>query len=203
MKKGFSISVYSIVNYYKRVFATIMSMVSFSCIVVAGGKSTRMGMDKRSLKLREKSFFEIAVENARKVSSNVIISLGSKDQIEDDMEGVEVVFDEEKERGPLFALVSSLKACKKEYAALLPVDAPLLNPMVYERMAAEIEQNPRLEAVIPRSPHGDEPLFGMYNVQVFLKACRETIAKGEESVAGAVSLLKNVRYLDLEEFRAV
>ncbi|MFQ5800129.1 MAG: molybdenum cofactor guanylyltransferase [Candidatus Hydrothermarchaeales archaeon] len=178
-------------------------MLELSCIVLVGGKSTRMGSDKRELEIGGKSFFEGAVEKARKISRDIIISLGDAGQVKGDFKDATLVIDEEKGRGPLFALASSLKRCKRSYAAVLPVDAPLLNPAIYRRMAEEIEKDPTIEAVVPRSDDGPQPLYGIYRVSAFLSACNKTIARGGESVLEAISALKKVRFIDVEEFRVI
>lgn len=178
-------------------------MPELSCIVLAGGKSTRMGSEKRELEIGGKSFFEGAVEKARKISKDIIISFGDEGQIKGDSKDATLVVDEERERGPLFALASSLKRCKGSYAAVLPVDAPLLNPDIYGRMAEEIEKDPTIEAVVPRNDDGPQPLYGIYGVSAFLSACNKTITRGGESVVEAISALKKVRFIDVEEFRKI
>ena len=51
-----------------------------SCIIVAGGKSERMGRDKKFIKLKGKYFLEYAIETAKKLSEDIIISVGSESQ---------------------------------------------------------------------------------------------------------------------------
>jgi molybdopterin-guanine dinucleotide biosynthesis protein A len=114
---------------------------------------------------------------------------------------VTTVFDEEPNRGPLYGLVSSLKKCKENFTAIIPIDAPMLFPDVYSLMIREVEVEPRLEAVVPRGLYGPEPLFGLYNTGALLSACKRTIKKGDESVMKAVQSLKNVKYVDLDAFK--
>jgi molybdopterin-guanine dinucleotide biosynthesis protein A len=178
-------------------------MLELSCIVLAGGRSVRMGIDKRELELGGKSFFDMAIEKAHTISEDVIVSLGEENQVKENYGDLTVVIDEEKERGPLFALATSLKRCKEDYTAVLPVDAPLLNPGIYGIMTEEIEKEPYLEAVVPRSPEGSQPIYGTYRVSSFLTAIKETISAGGDSVVEAISALKNVKFIDLEVFRTV
>ncbi len=177
-------------------------MVEFSCIVLAGGKSRRMGRDKRELILGGKTFLELAVEKAKKISSGVVLSFGEEGQGRG-FKGVTVVIDEVKDRGPLFAILSSLKSCKKDFTAILPLDSPLLETGIYDVMLAEIEKHPNVEGVVPRSRMGIEPLTGVYQTRALLTACENTIKFGMERVMDAVSSLKNVTFLDLDEFRSV
>ncbi len=176
-------------------------MVDLSCILLAGGKSTRMGSDKRILRFGKRSFLEIAFENARQLSEDVVVSLGYVGQTNQDFKGATVVFDELKERGPLFALKTALSCCKSEYTAILPLDAPMLNIKIYSRMLDEIEGRPDVGAVIPESYKGAEPLYGVYRTDSFLSATRRATEDGFQRVQDAINMLDNVVRLDLEEFR--
>jgi molybdopterin-guanine dinucleotide biosynthesis protein A len=178
-------------------------MVEHSCIVLAGGLSSRMGNDKRKLRIKGKTFFESALEKARDISSDVIISLGNEEQVKKAVEGVTVVFDEEKNRGPLFALTSSLKHCKKQLTVLMPVDAPLLNPDIYKTMVDKIERDRSIVAVIPKVFSGPEPLFGVYQTAPFLSVCQMAIKRGDESVMDAINLLNSVNFIEMDEFKDI
>ncbi len=174
-------------------------MVEVSCIVVAGGQSLRMGSDKRLLELNGKNFLEIAVENANKISRDVVVSLGDESQVKS-LKDAKYVIDEEKVRGPLFGLFSALKLCKKKYVAVVPLDAPLLKTGIYKKMITEIIRDTHIDAVIPIGPKGPEPLHGVYNTKNFLKACEMVVSKGGESVVEAVNALEHVKFLKTRVF---
>jgi molybdopterin-guanine dinucleotide biosynthesis protein A len=178
-------------------------MVELSCIVLAGGLSSRVGNDKRMLRIKGKTFFESALEKAREISSDVIVSLGDEGQVKKTIDGVTLVFDEEKKRGPLFALTSSLKHCKKQLTILMPVDAPLLNPEIYKTMVDKIERDPSIEAVVPKVFSGPEPLFGVYQTTPFLSGCTMAIKRGDESVMDAINLLSSVNFIEMGEFKDI
>ena len=93
-------------------------------IVVAGGKSTRMGTDKRMLLLGGKTFLRTTLEKALSLSDEVI--LVSTDPVEA-ISGVRVVFDQEKDKGPLMGLYTGLLEMTKERALVLPCDMPFIS----------------------------------------------------------------------------
>jgi len=178
-------------------------MVDLSCIVLAGGKSTRMGSDKRVLKIGGRNFLEIAFENAGRISEDVVVSLGYEGQSNQDFKDATVVFDDLKERGPLFALKTALSSCKSKYTAILPLDAPMLNIKIYARMLEEIKGHSDVDGVIPESYKGAEPLYGVYRTESFLSATRKATENGFQRVQDAINLLETVVRLDIEKFRGV
>jgi molybdopterin-guanine dinucleotide biosynthesis protein A len=162
-----------------------------------------MRRDKAGLTLDGNTFLEIALEKAQKISQDVVVSFGDESQVKDGLENVTIVIDDVRNRGPLYGLMSSLKKCKENFTAVLPIDAPLLTAGIYSLMAREVEGEPGLEAVVPSGLYGPEPLFGVYQTRAFLSACKNTIKRGDESVMKAVESLKIVKYIDLEAFKPI
>jgi molybdopterin-guanine dinucleotide biosynthesis protein A len=177
-------------------------MAKLSSIVLAGGESRRMGLDKRKLSLFGKSYLSLAVDKAQEISTDIIVSLGNERHDSESFEGVRVVFDDEKNRGPLFALLTALRHCRMEYVALMPVDAPLLQSEIYKPMIALIKEDPSIDAVVPKGVRGSEPLYGIYNVKSFREACNEAVENGFERVQDALGYLKNLRFIDIADLRS-
>ena len=180
-----------------------MCMVELSCLILAGGIGKRMGENKRQLVMNGKTFLEIAVENAHEISSEVALSLRDESQTPTDLEGVLVVYDEIRGRGPLFAFASALKKCSKPYVAVLPVDSPLINVDIYRKMWADINSNPSLDAVIPKDKNTSATLMGIYKTSSLLHACNKAISGGSEKLRDAVGSLGEVLYLGFDEFRQI
>lgn len=167
-----------------------------SCIILAGGRSTRMGRDKKFLKFRGKSFLERAVEVAKRLSDEVIISLGNQEQkakvLDKGFRGVKIVVDHLQSKGPLVGLYNALKKCSKEYAVVMPCDSPLLNHKVFRSM---IETSRGYNAVVPQAGEFIEPLLAVYRVKPMLEACEQSIKSCSWDAQGAVLKLKNIRYM--------
>jgi len=176
---------------YLRALSTSFFMVGLSCIVLAGGRSIRMGVDKRGLRFGGETFLDIALRNARSISEDVIVSLGSEDQVDGSLEVARLVYDDVRERGPLYGLTAALKVCKRPFAALLPVDAPLLNPEIYGIMVDRRGVDDSIEAVVPHGFYGLEPLYGVYRVKSFRDACEWAVSNDLERVVDAVGHLNN------------
>ncbi|MEK6976928.1 MAG: molybdenum cofactor guanylyltransferase [Candidatus Hydrothermarchaeota archaeon] len=174
-----------------------------SCIVLAGGRSRRMGMDKKSMELGGKTFLEKVVESARGVCDEVIVSVASEAQrrgVEGMALGVAAtVVDEAGPIGPLGGLLTALKRCTREYALVLTCDSPVPMPDVLRQMLDEIGPH---GALVPRDGDYIHPLQALYRVEPLLAACEEALGRGARDVKGVVARMADVRYISVEEFRA-
>jgi len=172
-----------------------------SCIVLAGGRSERMGKDKRSLELGGKLFLEKVLETAHSFSDEVILSVGSNDQIADmELDVDKIAIDEVPDSGPLAGILAALKLCKYEYTAVAPCDSPLLRAEVIKFMSDKAQG---YDAVVPQNKERIEPLHAVYKVAPMLSACQETFKEDRRDVRSAVKRLANVMYVPVEEFKTV
>src|SRR4030067_960405 len=105
-------------------------------IIVAGGKSRRMGADKRMLLFGRQKLLTIAVEKAKVISDEVILVLG--EPIEIDYQ-VKIVFDKVKGHGPLVGLYSGLLEARGKKALLLPCDMPLVTVELLRTLISQAE----------------------------------------------------------------
>ncbi len=169
-----------------------------SCVIVAGGKSERIGRDKKFIKLKGKYFLEHAIETAKKLSENIIISVGSKRQKKQvrKITNLKIVVDSAESRGPVAGLYEGLRECAHEYAIVLPCDTPLMQAKVFEHMLRECAG---YDAVVPRKGELLEPLHAVYKVSSMLKACEKALEENQLNLSKAVSKLK-VKYIPLEVF---
>lgn len=168
-----------------------------SVVILAGGKSTRMGRDKKFFTFRGKSFLERALTVAKKLSDEVIMSLGSEEQKEEVLDkgfrGVRIVVDPLKSKGPLMGLYSALKECTREHALVIPCDSPLLDLEVLKSM---INESRSYDAVVPWVGGLIEPLHAVYRVEAMLEVCAEAIESNDWDVASALRRLKKIKYMN-------
>lgn len=117
--------------------------------VLAGGKSSRMGMDKALLEFRGWPLVEIAVEKLRGFCAEVSIA-GNR---EDLSRYAPVVREERIDCGPAAGIEAGLKASKQEWAMFVPVDVPLVPGGLLRRWAERvIAANEDAEAVEAMGP---------------------------------------------------
>ena len=168
-------------------------------IVLAGGKSSRMGADKRFVRMPDgRNLLTVAIEKARRVSTRVILSVAPGDTVSY-VRGVELVQDEASALGPLSGLLSSLKRMKTRKAAVIPCDVPFLAVGLLSYL---LRVSKGFDVAIPVWRQ-HQPLVGVYSKQV-LPHLYQAITYGQLSIHmlledERLSVLR-VRREELEEF---
>ena len=174
-------------------------------IVLAGGASKRMGKDKTLLQVKGVPMIKRVIDAALKVSNEVIVVTAnrrkSKQLIKIIGGDVTIVEDEERGWGPLMGMLTGCKRACAEYVAIVPCDAPFLNPKILMELFKRAEGH---DAAIPRWPNGYlEPLHSVYRRQVILDATQELIKKGSRSILRLIESLKDVVYVSVEELKLI
>ena len=95
---------------------------AFSVAILAGGRSSRMGFDKRFLKWDNQTFLDRAISLARVLVDDKSILLCG------DVPGYNCLCDEQKDLGPLSGIRSAMSVTSLgNYILVMPVDMPLLS----------------------------------------------------------------------------
>ena len=133
---------------------------NISLIILAGGKSTRMGTDKALLKYQGKTFVQILYDNLNSICSELIISSNNP---EIKIEGAKTVADEIKNIGPMGGLYTCLKYSKTENNIVVSVDTPFVSA----KLLTEIyEQTQNYDISIVEHEKKVHPLIGVYHKNV-------------------------------------
>ena len=138
---------------------------NYSLILLAGGKSSRMGSNKAELKFQGKTFTDLLIEKARMLGIEKIYLSGFEKTDED----VQVVWDIYPERGPLGGVHACMKAMDTPYALVLPVDVPQIPVNVLELLIGGHEKYSMKEKEVPfLLKHGErqENLIGIYPAEM-------------------------------------
>jgi molybdopterin-guanine dinucleotide biosynthesis protein A len=161
-----------------------------------------MGFDKKFIVLDGVTFLEHTINNAKKFADEIIIVVGSNSQRDETrkLTDLKIVVDEKPNMGPIMGVLTGLKHCSSEYAAVMPVDTPLASPEVYRYMESESKG---MDAVIPVEGEHLEPLHAVYRVKAMRASCEQTLREGKKSVYLAARRLKNVRLIPLEKFKEI
>jgi molybdenum cofactor guanylyltransferase len=151
-------------------------------ILLAGGRSRRMGSDKASLRWHGSTLARRAVGLlARCAEPPVIVVCAPDQELPPLPDWLEVVRDPEPGLGPLAGLASGLAAAgpRATVAAVCAVDAPLAHPAVMRALLGALGTS---AAVIPVADGRPQPLFAVYRTELaFLAAA--LVADGERRAA--------------------
>ena len=109
-------------------------------VILAGGKSSRMGRDKASLTLGHKTFLQrIAAELEACGFQEKYVSLGTGEKTEIRIPGGWTVLrDRYRDCGPLGGIHAALSACRAEWALFVSCDTPLYRRELAERLISKI-----------------------------------------------------------------
>lgn len=167
-----------------------------TAVILAGGKSTRMGFDKQLLKINERRL----VDNLRrKLSKNfeeiIVVTnkseyyLGFPDKITKD-----IIIG----KGPLSGIHAGLKASSSQYAYFVACDMPNINLDYIEYMKDELKEL-KVKACVTRFGEWIEPFNAFYSKDM-IEDIEEHLSNNRRSVNSLLSNL-TVHYIEEEKAR--
>ena len=165
-------------------------------IVLAGGRSTRMGSPKATLEWHGSTLVRRAAGIVgRVVDGPVVVVRAAGQRLPALPPQAEVVADARDERGPLEGIAAGLRQIGERAAVVFVtgVDAPLLHPALVACMLRSL--GPADDAAVPHFEGFDQPLAAAYRREALARALRGLLASDERSMRALVARL-HVRALD-------
>ena len=130
----------------------------YSLLLLAGGKSARMGTSKAELMFEGKTFLQHMLDKAHAVGiENCYISGYTSRQ-----ENVQTVWDIYPDRGPLSGIHATMRTMTTPYCLVLPVDAPKLPVEILEGLLQRHEASDPNKVLIWEHGVRQEPLIAVY-----------------------------------------
>ncbi len=171
-----------------------MNRSDITGIILAGGKSSRMGTDKAMLLHKGKSFLENTISSLNEVSHDILIS-ANQEYYHD--YGYPVVPDNYPGIGPLAGIEACLNFSKTRINVFAPCDTPFLNAALFKSLIQHIEN---CDAVVPISADGKiEPLMAYYSKDILPKI-RLQIENGDYKIQNLLRTIKT-NYVSISETR--
>ena len=167
-------------------------MQVLSCIVLAGGRYSRLGMDKAFLEIGGQPIIERIVERMVKIGDDVLLVTNSPKQFA--YLGLRMVGDVQPGQGALGGLYSGLLAARHEYSLVVACDMPFLDLKLLRYMAL---LTPGQDIVVPRVGDLLEPLHAIYS-KACLKPIEQVLARGGRRIVEFFPEVR-VRYVDQRE----
>lgn len=126
-------------------------------IILAGGKSSRMGTDKGLMLINGKPMLQHIIVAVAAISNNIII-VSNKSAYQ--QFGCPVVKDEVKNAGPLAGIFSGLKFANTAKNIVLSCDVPFVNEQLVSFL---IENSKNFDVTIAQKDEQLHPLIGVYS----------------------------------------
>lgn len=149
-------------------------------IVLAGGRSTRMGRDKASLPFGDSTLLGRAISALAAVVDEIIV-VARRDQSLPSFPctprrvPIVVAYDEVLDQGPVGGLVAGLSASMSTVVYLSSCDVPLLSPAFVTAMFDELGDH---DVAVPELDDRVHPLAGVFRRVPVLAAARALLAAG-------------------------
>ena len=167
-----------------------------SCIVLAGGKSLRLGYDKVLETIGNTSLLERVISRVNLLSSEVIIvtanELTNLELV--DYPKLRILCDIYPGQGPIGGIYTGLATSTSFYNLVVASDMPFLNHNLLHYM---IQLSANFDLVVPRVGNLVEPLHAVYTKRC-LASIEQMIKQDKLSVNQLFQLVKT-RYVETEE----
>ncbi len=134
-------------------------MNQYSLILLAGGKSSRMGSNKAELTIGSRTFIQLLLEKAQRLELQAIYVSG----MEADCGKIISVRDIFPERGPLGGIHACMREVQTLYCLVLPVDVPQIPIEVLENLLeCHAKMEDQSKPLILKHGERRENLIGIY-----------------------------------------
>jgi molybdopterin-guanine dinucleotide biosynthesis protein A len=147
-----------------------------SAFILAGGKSTRMGVDKAFVTLDGKTLMARALDLAHSITPNVRI-VGDPAKFSPFAPTVEDIF---PNRGPLAGIHAALRSSQTDLNLILAVDVPFISPAFLQYLLNRASNSAALVTVV-QSGGGYQPLCALYRRE-FAEAAEQALQAGRYKI---------------------
>jgi molybdenum cofactor guanylyltransferase len=171
-----------------------------NCIILAGGKSARLGRNKLMEKVGGRNLLERVVARLASFNSEIIV-VTALDSALPDLTGtpkLKVIKDIIPGKGSLGGLYSGLTVSDRPYNLVVACDMPFLNLNLFKHMIGLAES---YDAVVPLVKDNAEPLHAVYSRNC-LPALQYLIEQNRLSILELFPMIK-VHYVntgDIEQY---
>ncbi len=176
-----------------------------TCVVVAGGRSTRFGdSDKAVAELAGTPMVRRVVDRVADVVDDLVVNCRADqvDAIADALSHgpLDPTFarDETPDRGPMAGMATGLRAAEGAYALVVACDMPFVDPALVDYL---FERAAGHEAAVPRPDEWFQTTQAVYRAEAMAAACEAALERDERKIIEALFDLDYV-VVDREEIEA-
>ncbi len=164
-------------------------------IILAGGKSARMGKDKSLLLYDNKPLIKRIVEELQPVVDDLVIV---SNKVKYDFLGVSEISDIFPNMGPLGGIHAGMAASKNEYYFVTACDIPFFSGSLAEFL---LKQKDGFDVVVPRMSNYLQPLYSVYKRTCF-PYIEECLRQNIKKIIAFYPKVK-INYIDYDQIRKI
>lgn len=138
-----------------------------TAVILAGGKSSRMGFDKQLLTMNKSRLIEKMVKKLGEEFEDILVVTNHPEYYTHNT-GIRLIGDEYKGMGPLGGIHVGLKNAASENVYFIACDMPYVNLDYIRFMKEKIEKN-RTQACVTKKGEWIEPLNAFYSKSLIKK----------------------------------
>jgi molybdopterin-guanine dinucleotide biosynthesis protein A len=179
-------------------WGTISGVLRMTSIILAGGKSLRLGRSKLLETIEGKSLIQWVVDRLASLSTEIIIATARGEVIPcSSAVRIKMVADIYPGKGPLTGIYSGLIASSSSQAIVVGCDMPFLSVGLLEYMTQILAD---FDIALPRIGEMVEPLCAVYSRNC-LAPIQELLEQDERQIRRLFSMVK-VRYVEEDEINS-
>lgn len=164
---------------------------NMTCIILAGGKSSRMGRDKSFVRFLGKPLIENVIDKMERIFKKTIIVTNSPQLYK--KYKIETRVDILTGRGPLGGIHAGLSYSKNKYNFIVACDMPFLNEGLIRLMTERLAD---CDVVVPRCKGRLEPLCAVYSKSC-IRPIENEISRNNLKMRNFLKILK-IRIIEEE-----
>ena len=156
-------------------------------VLLAGGKSRRMGQDKALLEVNGVPLFEHSLILMQQFFSTILIAGDRPDLARTGIPAIPDIYP----GSALGGLHTGLQAATTNWIFVFPCDMPYPDTRIVSLL---LQNRDNADAVVPRTPNGYEPVFALYHKNC-LKPMEQMLRQNQYRIYDFYQRI-NIRYLD-------
>ena len=157
--------------------------LAITAIILAGGKSSRMKIDKGLVLFGKKTLIEQVIDSVKEITDNIIIITNNEAYRQF---GYSCFEDEMKEKGPLGGIYTGLVNSTTQKNLVVGCDMPFLSLNVFNGL---IDHCHGLDALVAEHKGKAEPLCAIYD-RTCIPSFKKLLEQGQLKITDALGGLK-------------